>query len=321
MKRFLNYCKNILLTTAIPIVLFLLSLALFPSRINLGLLPVLLMQAIPPAILAWGVCFEIKVGLWDFSVGAVILISGIVGGSLAGMLHLGVIGIVILCPMIGLMIGLMTGIVFTVLKIPSIIVSIGIMLVLESISGLIFNGQGVLVSDDVFKLAEFPLNIVIGLVAFAIAYFMYNFRRLGYHVRAVGNGITVAKLNGININRVRILCFAMTGLFAGIFAFMQLGGSGVMKAQSNMTTMGVVVDAIICACIALSLEKVSNLIVGVYIGSITTQIIKIAILVSGFPSMYQQVIIAIFLLIFMGISSRSDLIHNVINRWKGAVKA
>ncbi len=310
MKSLILLGKKVLLAVAIPALLFIAVRLLFPSRINLSLLLVLLMQAIPPAILAWGVCFEIKVSLWDFSVGAITLVSGIVGAGVAEMLHLGIWGIVALCTLSGLLIGLSTGVIFSLLKIPSIIVSIGIMLILESVSGLIFKGQGVIVSSDIFKLASFPLNLVIGFVAFALAYYIYNYRRLGFHVRAVGNGITVARLNGINVDNVRILCFTVTGMFAGVFSFMQLAGSAVMKAQNNMTTMGVVVDAIICACIALSLEGVANLIVGVFIGSVTIQILKIGILVSGFPSMYQQVVVAIFLLIFMGLSSRSDLIHS-----------
>ncbi|MHC1770594.1 MAG: ABC transporter permease [Flexilinea sp.] len=299
---------------AIPVILFLISWAIFPQRINLNILSVLLLQAIPTAILAWGVCFEIKVNIWDFSVGSVVLIAGIIGGNLANHFNLGVVGVIAICMVTGLLGGLLTGLVFRYLRIPSIIVSIGIMLILESFSGLLFGGQGVMVSSNIFIVARFPLNLIIGLVAFSLAYYFYNFNSFGFHVRAVGNGISVAKLNGINVDKTRIMCFATTGLFAGMFAFMQLGGAGVMKAQSNMTTMGVVLDAIICSCIALSLEKVANLIVGVFIGSITIQIIKITILVSGFPSMFQQVIIALFLLFFMGLSSRMDYIRMVMNK-------
>lgn len=305
MKKSAYFGKRILIAIAIPVLLFLACYAVFPTRINMDLFRVLLLQAIMPAILAWGVCFEIKVGLWDFSVGSVVLVAGIIAGNLSNRFELGVIGIVVLCPIVGLICGLLTGTIFRLLKIPSIIVSVGMMLIFESISGLIFNGQGVLVPTDVYALASFPLNVIVGLLAFLIAYILYNYKRFGYHIRAIGNGIAVARLNGINVDKIRVLCFAVTGFFAGVFAFMQLGGAGVMKAQSNMTTMGVVMDAIICACIATSLERVTNLIIGVYIGSITIQIIKIAILISGFPSMYQQVIIAFFLLVFMGISARS----------------
>ncbi len=316
MDRFFHFGKRVLLSIAIPAILFIIGLIVFPDRVDFDLLRVLLIQAIPPAILAWGVCFEIKVKIWDFSVGSVVLISGILAGQLANILNLGVAGIVILSPLIGMTAGLLTGTIFRLVKIPSIIVSVGMMLVFESISGLMFKGQGVLVSTDVYALASFPINVIIGIIAFSIAYVLYNFRSFGYHVKAVGNGISIARQSGINVDRVRVMCFATTGLFAGMFAFMQLGGAGVIKAQSNMTTMGLVVDAIICACIALSLEKVSNLIIGVYIGSVVTQIIKITVLISGFPSMFQQVVIAFFLLVFMGISSRADYLQRFFGRFK-----
>lgn len=312
MKNAIDLGKKILITLAIPAVLFLISLLAYTDRINSKLLLVLMLQAIPPAILAWGVCFEIKVKLWDFSVGSVVLISGIVAGNIANQLGLGVLGIVLISPLTGILCGMITGLLFKLLQIPSIIVSVGMMLIFESFSGVLFAGKGVIVSSEIYALASFPLNVIIGLGAFVLAYYLYNFRHFGYHVRAVGNGIAIARLSGISIDRVRIMSFAVTGFFAGLFAFMQLGGAGVMKAQSNMTTMGVVVDAIICACIALSLEKSANLIIGVYIGSLATQIIKITVLVSGFPSMYQQVVIALFLLIFMGISSKARDIRRLI---------
>ena len=312
MSKILSIIKKFLLAIAIPAIIFIICVILFPDRVNLSILSVLFLQAIPTAILSWGVCFEIKVNIWDFSVGSVVLLAGIIGGNLANQFGLGVVGVIVFCIITGLLGGLITGLVFRYVRIPSIIVSIGIMLIFESISGLVFGGHGVMVSSDIFLVARFPYNLIIGILAFGLAYYLYNFRSFGFHVRAIGNGISIAKLHGINIDMTRVKVFATTGLFAGMFAFMQLGGAGVMKAQSNMTTMGVVLDAIICACIALSLERVTNLIIGVFIGSITIQIIKIAILVSGFPSMYQQVIIALFLLFFMGLSSRIDSFRDLM---------
>ena len=314
MNSTLRLLKNILTAIAIQAIIFIILLIAVPTRVNASTIIQLLQQAIAPAILAWGVCFDFKVGLWDFSVGAVVLVAGILGGNLALIFQLGIIGVIFMCSLVGVLVGLLTGILFTVLKIPSIIVSIGMMLILESFCGLIFGGQGVMIDSSILVISQFPVNIIACLLAFAIAFFIYNYTKFGFHVRAVGNGISIAKMNGINIARVRALCFAIAGLFAGFYAFMQIGGASIMRAQSNMSTMGTVFDAIICVFIALALEKSVNLIIGVYIGALTAQIIKLGILVIGFPSMYQQVVIALFLLLFMTLSSRGDLIKKKLNK-------
>ena len=316
MNIVLRGSKKILVAIAIPCILFFLSMLLVPERIGFNVLPNLLQQAIIPAILALGVCFEIKVGVWDFSIGANVMVSGIIGGNLAMMFNLGIPGLIIMCTLIGLAIGTITGALYTVLRVPSLIVSIGMMLVLESISAIIFNGDGANLSKEYLVIGEFPINVIVGILAFVLAYYFYNFRKFGYQLRAVGNGIGEAKLNGINVFFVRILAFSTAGLFAGIYAFMTLGSSGVVRIVTNMGSMGVVFGAIMCVLIAFAIGKSVNLIVGIMIGSITVQIIKIGILTIGLPSAFQQVIIVILLLIFLAINTKIVDFKDMMRRFR-----
>jgi ribose/xylose/arabinose/galactoside ABC-type transport system permease subunit len=314
MRSVLNVLKKLLIAIAIPMILYMIVYLLAPDKIGLNIIFPLLQQAILPAILAWGVTFELKLGIWDFSVGAVVLFASILGGQLSMMLGLGVVGVIVMCSLCGIIIGLLTGTLFNLLKIPSIIVSTGMMLILESVCAVIFDGQGVNMPASVLVIGKFPLNIILGLIIFGLAYFLYNYVKFGYHIRAVGNGIGIAKLQGINIAKVRLLGFMVTGLFAGFYAFMSLGTTGVAKSVTNMQTMGVVFDAIICVFVALALEKTTNLIIGVYIGSIAMQLIKLGILAIGFPGLFQQVVIAFFLLLCMSISSKGDSIKKVMTK-------
>ncbi len=316
MNKVLRGAKKILIAISIPCILFILIMIIVPERIGFHVLPSLLQQAIIPAILALGVCFEIKVGVWDFSIGANVMVAGIIGGNLSMMFGLGIPGMIIICTLTGLIIGTLTGAVYTVLKVPSLIVSIGMMLVLESISAIIFNGQGANMSKEFLAVGEFPINLIVGIAAFVIAYYFYNVRKFGYQLRATGNGIAEAKLNGINVHVVRLLAFSTAGLLAGIYSFMTLGSSGVVRIVTNMGSMGVVFGAIMCVLIAFAIEKSVNLIVGIVIGSITVQIIKIGILTIGLPSAFQQVIIVILLLIFLAINTKVDDFKGMMRRFK-----
>ena len=133
-------------TIAIPIVLLLFTKLLFPGNVGFGTVQNMVYQAVPAAILAWGVSFNMKIGNWDFSVGAVAMISAIVGGNLALNFGLGPIGMLLLCLAIGTFCGAVTGMLYYLLKIPTLIVSLGMVFLLESLSAIIFNGAGVLVT-------------------------------------------------------------------------------------------------------------------------------------------------------------------------------
>ena len=79
----------------VPVLAFAVLSLIFRDTITLRNVPSLLQQAVAPAILGWGVLFNIKVGNWDFSVGSVVLISSIIGGNLAIMLNLGFFGLIL----------------------------------------------------------------------------------------------------------------------------------------------------------------------------------------------------------------------------------
>lgn len=308
---------GILVSVAIPIVMYMALVVCYPQNVNFDSAFAMVIQAITPAILAWGVCFDLKVGNWDFSVGAAVLAASIIGGNIALQLNLGIVGIVICCTLVGALSGALTGFVYILLKVPSIIVSIGVTLILESLCAVAFGGSGVSVPAEFILFGGNIPKLIVLAVAFGIAYYLYNYRRFGYHVRAVGNGTTIARQNGINIYRVKFLAFMAAGVFAGIYSVLMLGSTGITKAVSApLGTMGLCFDAMMCVFVGMSLPRSVNLIAAVFIGSVIMQIIKLALMLFGMESAYNQIVIALFVLIFMSISSRSDIFKKVFSRKK-----
>ncbi len=308
---------GILVSVAIPIVMYMALVVYYPQNVNFDSAFAMVIQAITPAILAWGVCFDLKVGNWDFSVGAAVLAASIIGGNIALQLNLGIVGIVVCCTLVGALSGALTGFVYILLKVPSIIVSIGVTLILESLCAVAFGGSGVSVPVEFILFGGNIPKLIVLAVAFGIAYYLYNYRRFGYHVRAVGNGTTIARQNGINIYRVKFLAFMAAGVFAGIYSVLMLGSTGITKAVSApLGTMGLCFDAMMCVFVGMSLPRSVNLIAAVFIGSVIMQIIKLALMLFGMESAYNQIVIALFVLIFMSISSRSDIFKKVFSRKK-----
>lgn len=321
MKQFLQMFIKIVKTIYIPVVLFVVMKLIFPSSISGSTIGNMAYQAVPAAILAWGVSFNMTINNWDFSVGAVAMISAIVGGNLALQFNLGPIGMLVFCVLVSLVCGAVTGGLYYVLKIPTLIISLGMVFLLESLSAIIFNGAGVLVKNEYVMFGELVPMVVFGLLVFILAIVLFYYRPFGYHVRAVGNGAAIAKQEGIDIYKVKTKVIIIASVFAGLYAFATLARTGVWKASSSpMSTMSTCFDAMMCVFIGQALGEATNNFIGIYFGSVTLQMVKLLIILSGVKSTFTQVIIAIFVLVFMSISTKREY-NRMVNLQKGRVNA
>lgn len=297
MKVIKNLISKYSLMLAVPILLFVVLSVIFHGVIGTNNIPSLMQQAVAPAILGWGVLFNIKVGNWDFSVGSVVLLSAIIGGNIAVGLNWGFAGLLIFCLLVAVLAGVVVGLVYYFLKIPTIITSIGMLLIYESISSYAFDGQGIYLTG--WNLLGNTEIVIIAIVAAATAYLIFYRSSIGYNVRAVGNNMNIAAQNGLNVYRVKAVAIAIAGLFAGLYAFISLGTSGVQKTVSSMGTMGTCFDAMMCVFVGMSITRRGNLVAGIFCGSLVMQLVKLALMAIGIPSEYNSIFIAIFVLIFM----------------------
>ena len=297
MKVIKNLISKYALMLAVPILLFVVLSIIFHGVIGTNNIPSLMQQAVAPAILGWGVLFNIKVGNWDFSVGSVVLLSAIIGGNIAVRLNWGFAGLLIFCLLVAVLAGVVVGLVYYFLKIPTIITSIGMLLIYESISSYAFEGQGIYLTG--WNLLGNTEIVIIAIVAAATAYLIFYRSSIGYNVRAVGNNMNIAAQNGLNVYRVKAVAIAIAGLFAGLYAFISLGTSGVQKTVSSMGTMGACFDARMCVVEGMSITRRGNLVAGIFCGSLVMQLVKLALMAIGIPSEYNSIFIAIFVLIFM----------------------
>lgn len=304
MKVIKNLISKYALMLAVPILLFVVLGIIFRGTIGTNNIPSLLQQAVAPAILGWGVLFNIKVGNWDFSVGSVVLLSAIVGGNIAVRLNWGFAGLLICCLLIAALAGVVVGLVYYFLKIPTIITSIGMLLIYESISSYVFDGQGIYLTG--WNLLGTTEIVIIAVVAAVAAYLVFYRSSIGYNVRAVGNNMNIAAQNGLNVYSVKAVAIIVAGLFAGLYAFISLGTSGVQKTVSSMGTMGTCFDAMMCVFVGMSITRRGNLVLGIFCGSLVMQLVKLALMAIGIPSEYNSIFIAIFVLIFMTLDAYTN---------------
>lgn len=307
MKNNIAYkLKNLLAAIAIPLVLYVVLLLCVPQAMGGTQIFGILYQAMLPAILAWGVAFACKLGLWHFAAGANVIVGIIIGAGIGNRLG-GSTAAIAFC-IIGtcVLLGLAMGLIYVLIRVPSIIATVGCMLVLESIGALAWGGGGVSVAKTYGVLNKTPVMIGCTVACFLVAYITYTYTKFGFNLKAVSSNINVAEQQGINVNKVKVLSFVMVGLFSGFYGVLSLARSFVQTPTTNMGSMDMVFNAIMCFFVAAALEKRVNLMVGVFIGSLTVQLIKFGIVALGISGQFNNAAVAVALLIFCAISSESE---------------
>ena len=171
---------------------------------------------------AIGFYFVMDMGLFDFSIGANIILSAVVGCQLATTFELGYFGLVIGCVITGALVGLCNGFFYVRLRIPSMIVTAGLALIYESLANYMAGGVGQTLPSDMRGLGQMPGNIILAVFCFVIAYLMLNYTKFGTYTYAIGSDEFVAKNMGINVDRYKVYAFILSGAFFGAMASLTL---------------------------------------------------------------------------------------------------
>lgn len=254
-------------------------------------------QSIFVLIVALGLTFVFITGGIDLSVGSVMGISGGVTG-LALMNGIPVALAIVAGLATGLAIGIINGLIITGLRIPDFIVTLAMLALARGALEVIDAHTPIAFENAAFTylqlgtLLGIPLSVVISAVIVLILAFVLRRTYFGRTVFAVGNNAQAAYLSGIDVDRVRVKAFALSGLLAataGILLAAQLSSvqaahgegylliaiaaavvGGTSLAGGRGTIWGTVVGALLIAVVnnGLLLLEVSTFWVNIVIGAI-----------------------------------------------------
>jgi ribose transport system permease protein len=259
-------------------------------------------------------CVIITGGI-DLSVGSVLALSGVVAALLvkAGVpIPVAMFGGVV----VGGLCGLVNGLCVTRLGLPPFIATLGMMLVARGlalqitgarpVSGLgdafgeLGNGALFRIShigadgfpDTVFPGIPYPVIIMV-VLAVAVS-IMLTRTSLGRHIYAVGSNAEAARLSGVNVRRVTLFTYVLSGVLAGLTGCVLM--SRLVTAQPNEGVM-YELDAIASAVIGgTSLMGGVGTISGTAIGAFVIGVLRNGLNMNGVSSFVQQIIIGLVIL-------------------------
>ena len=123
---------------------------------------------------AVGFFFVMVMGMFDFSIGANIMLSSIVGAVMASRFGLGYPGLILGCIITGAIVGTLNGFFYVKLHIPSMIVTTGLALIYEAIASYIAGGQSATLPSNLRAFGSMPGNLILAVLAFVVAYLLLN---------------------------------------------------------------------------------------------------------------------------------------------------
>jgi rhamnose transport system permease protein len=177
------------------------------------------------AVAAIGMSMVIISGNIDISVGSLIGVLATLSGSLA-VAGLPMIVVWLTPLVVGVLVMMLQGLVIAYLRIPSIVVTLGMLSILKG--GLISVTGGRWITDlpQSFHLADIelfgflPMPVLIMLTATTLAALWMRYSADGRAIYATGGNAEAARLCGVSPRRTVVMVFALHGLFAGIAALL-----------------------------------------------------------------------------------------------------
>jgi ribose transport system permease protein len=174
-------------------------------------------------IVALGMTFVILTGGIDLSVGALLAVAGVIAANLADQ---GLIIALVAAVAATTFLGLINGLVIAKARIQPFIVTLAMMIAARGLALAATGEQSIRITNEDFiwlgrgSIGFLPVPILILIVAFAIGWLVLNQTRFGRNVFAVGDNDEAARLMGLNINRVTIAVYAISGALAGLAGVM-----------------------------------------------------------------------------------------------------
>lgn len=260
------------------------------------------------SIMAVGMTMVIMCKEIDLSVGAHASLAAMVGALL---MRTGLNMWLVIPAMVafGAAIGLINGLIVTRLKIPSFLVTLGMLSILSGTALTITNSLpvpignrtlGMVLSNGSFL--GLPAALWWTLIFAAIGIYILQFSILGRQMAATGGNEIAARYSGINIDRTKVIAFVLSGACAS-FAGLMLAA----RASAGNPTVGVGLELNVIAAVIIggtSLFGGRGTVLGSIIGAVFIGILAFGLVVVGLSTTIQEIIKGAVIILAVSLNRR-----------------
>ena len=193
----------------------------------------------------------------------------------------------------GLAIGILNGIIVTKMKLAPFIVTLAMSYIARGFTYIVTGAKPVYMESEVFNeigngfLGPIPLPIIYMIIVFLILFFILNRTKFGRHVYAIGGNEEAARFSGINIDKIRVITYAMVGVLSSMVGVIMCS-----KLYSGQPTIGMNAELDAIAAVILggtSFMGGIGTLGGTLIGALVIGVINNGLNLLGVNSFWQSV--------------------------------
>jgi ribose transport system permease protein len=173
-------------------------------------------------IMATGTTIMLIAGQLDLSVGSILALVAVVTGSLllgglpVWVCILGGLAAGTLC-------GLINGLVVTITGIPTLVATLGMMMIARGVANMIGMGKDMSRFPESFKWfgAGYVGPFIVTVLAVLVMWFILSKTKLGFNAYAIGGNREVARLSGIPVKFSIVIFYCISGFTAALASIVQ----------------------------------------------------------------------------------------------------
>lgn len=286
-----QYSREIGLFIAIVIMVIIFS-AIEPIYLSTGNLMDIMDQTVINGLLALGITYAIITGGIDLSIGATFAIVIVIVGDLL-VRGLNPFAAIIAGIVLGFVLGAFNGILITKLHLQPFIATLGTMSAYRGIAYIYTGGWPVLEIPNDFRnmlageVMIIPIAVIV-LVGFAfVGHFIMKYTKFGTYVYSIGGNEEATLLSGVNVDRTKIIAYALCGVGAALAGMILLARLGSGEPAAGLTYE---LNAIAAAAIGgASLAGGKGNMIATLLGAVLLSALKVGLVVVGVDTFWQYI--------------------------------
>lgn len=296
--RFLSRYIAYVALVAVVVIFGILSPDRFLTVNNLG---IVLQNSAVLCVVAIGITFIIIGGSIDLSVGSLMALSGAVTASMVPSMG---VWAFLIGPMVGGAFGAINGVIFVIGRIPSFVVTLGMLSIARGCTVIFTGGAPVPIplSSSFYIFGTPPVPFIIATVVLVVMAALLQFTTYGRYTLAIGGDEEKARILGLPVDTVKFVMFVISGITAGI-------GGCILTSQlgSGSPTVGLGFELMAISAVVIGgtpLTGGTGSIIGTAVGSLVIMALANGLIIMGVPTNVQTVLTGIVLIAAVMISIR-----------------
>ena len=258
-------------------------------------------------ILAVGFTFALITSELDLSFANVCSLAAVVAGSLiAGGTAWPLAALAAIA--VGIAAGLLNGVLVTVLKVPSLISTLGTASIANGLAFMITGGVAFVGRWDpnfLFlgrgKIGPVPVIILITLAFLVIAIILSTQTRTGVHLQATGENEEAARRSGINTRNCKILGLVLAGLGAGLTAVFLVAN---LSSAAPQMAGDFLLNGIAATLLGMTMfTPAKPNILGTFVGALIIVSLSNGLVLLGAQYYIQDIMLGIIIIVSVAVSA------------------